>query len=93
MSTQRVYAIEKERFNGVLKNNKIAYFDECYDNALVSLELWQFDPTLIQNTYADPLSLYLTLQRDQESEESRIQDALLELEDQIQGLINDTRAC
>lgn len=93
VSTQTGYAIDKERFHDILKNHDIACFDQPYDHDLIALELWHFNPVLLQKDYADPLSLYLTLKESHDIQDSRIHDALLELAQQIQGYINDTRAC
>jgi len=92
VATQAYYAIDKETFRKIVDNN-ISYSDQPYDKSFVGLEMWTFDPGLIQQKYVDPLSLYLTLKGDMNFEDTRLSNAFYELEELIKGLLRDSRSC
>lgn len=92
VTTQSCYAIEKDHFQSIVKNHHLKTFDERYDHDMIELQLWHFNPLLIQQHYVDPLSLYLSLKDKIDPEDSRVLNAVSTLEEMIQGLLRDTRS-
>ena len=91
MTPQTSYAIEKESFQAMSKRHTLFYAEEAYDSDFSALELWNFNPGLIQKGYIDPLSLYLSLKDDIDTEDTRVADAFTTLEEIIKGCIRDSR--
>lgn len=87
-NAEKIYAIDKEIFNKYInKHNQIQIYDSYYDNNMIKIELWRYPPDLIQNNYVDPLSLYILLKEDKETEDTRLIDALEELYRKIEGIV------
>lgn len=87
-----IYAIEKRYFYGMKKEySEVTLYDNEYDNEIISVELWRYDSHLIQNNITDIISLYLSLKENINNNDSRILDAMDELYQKIEEMINDTR--
>ena len=91
ITTQASYAIDKETFQTLSKQHALYFTEEAYDSDFCALELWNFNPGLIQKGYIDPLSLYLSLKDDIDTEDTRVADAFTTLEEIIKGFIRDSR--
>jgi len=83
-SRQEFYALEKNRFYGLQKNNLLSNAND-YDGEYC-LEIWKYNPETLVGEYpnnapvVDPLSLYLSLK---ESKDERIEMALDQLIDKV----------
>jgi hypothetical protein len=87
-----IYAMEKRYFYDVKKeHSEITLYDNEYDSEIVAIELWRYDPHLIQDNITDMISLYLSLKENVNNNDSRILDAMDELYQKIEEMINDTR--
>ena len=87
-----IYAMEKRYFNGIKKeHSEITLYDNEYDGEIIAVELWRYDPHLIQDNITDMISLYLSLKENVNNNDSRILDAMDELYQKIEEMINDTR--
>lgn len=87
-----IYAIEKRYFSGMKKEySEVTLYDNEYDRGIITIELWRYDPHLIQNNITDMISLYLSLKENINNNDSRILDAIDELYQKIEEMINDTR--
>lgn len=88
MNNENIYAIDKEYFTkNINKNNQIEIYNEKYDNSLTQIELWKYQPNLIQENIIDPISLYLSLKEDFDKEDTRLQNSIDELYNKIKGMI------
>jgi hypothetical protein len=88
INNENIYAIDKEYFTKYInKNNQIEIYNEKYDNSLIQIELWKYQPTLIQENIIDPISLYLSLKEDFDKEDTRLQNSIDELYNKIKGMI------
>jgi len=84
-----IYAIEKEYFNELIKkNNSIIIYDKAYDNDLIQIELWRYNPIIIDENMIDPISLYKSLENNIDAYDTRTNDAMDELKNKIQGMLN-----
>lgn len=91
-SSNSIYALGKEYFNKYInKNNQIKIYEKQYDNDLIEIELWTYSPELIQNNVIDPISLYLSLRENINSEDTRLNDAIEELLSNIEGVVSGSR--
>lgn len=91
-SSNLVYALEKEYFNKYInKNNQIKTYEKQYDNDLIEIELWTYSPELIQSNVVDPISLYLSLKDNINSEDTRLSDAIEKLLSNIERLVSGSR--
>ena len=87
-NNENIYAVEKDYFEKhINKNNQIQTYDNKYDNSLIQIELWRYSPLLIQDDIIDPISLYLLLKDEIDEEDTRINNAMDELYNQIRGMI------
>ena len=87
-SSSSTYAVEKDYFSKYLnKNNQIRTYEKQYDNDLIEIELWTYSPNLIQKNVVDPISLYLLLKNNANSEDTRLNNAIEELYNKIEGMI------
>ena len=87
-----IYAMEKRYFYDVKKEHSdITLYDNEYDGDIIAVELWRYDPHLIQDNISDIISLYLSLKENVNNNDSRILDAMDELYQKIEEMINDTR--
>ena len=87
-----IYAMEKRYFYDIKKeHSKITLYDNEYDTEIIEIELWRYDPRLIQDNITDMISLYLSLKESVNNNDSRIHDAMDELYRKIEEQINDTR--
>ncbi len=87
-----IYAMEKRYYNGIKKeHSEITLYDNEYDDEIIAIELWRYDPNLIQDNIADMISLHLSLKENINNNDSRILDAMDELYQKIEEMINDTR--
>lgn len=81
------YAVEKSRFD-----TSIETYPEAYDNEYVKVELWKYDPSLLDETHSgivDPISLYLTMKDDKtEMDDIRVQNAMESLRERIKEVCN-----
>ena len=88
-NSKPIYAIQKDYFNEIInKNNDITIYDEEYDNNLIQIELWRYKVNITNENIVDHISLYLTLKDNINIEDSRLNDAMYELYNQIKGMIN-----
>ena len=91
-SSSFTYAVEKDFFSKYLnKNNQIRTYEKQYDNDLIEIELWTYSPDLIQKNVVDPISLYLLLKDNTNIEDTRLNDAIEELHNKIEGIIVGSR--
>jgi hypothetical protein len=85
-----VYAIEKNYFDKVIKkDNEITIYDDEYDNDLIQIELWRYEPymnLINNNNIVDKISLYISLKNKIDIEDSRLNEAINELYNQIKGM-------
>ncbi len=87
-----IYAMEKRYFYDIKKeHSKITLYDNEYDGEIIAIELWRYDPHLIQDNISDMISLYLSLKENINNNDSRIIDSMNELYQKIEEMINDTR--
>jgi len=87
-----IYAMEKRYFYDIEKKYKeITLYDNEYDSEIIEIELWRYDPELIQDNITDMISLYLSLKENVNNNDSRVHDAMDELYQKIEEQINDTR--
>lgn len=92
VSIEKTYAIDKRYFEEqISRDEKIPLYEEQYDSDLVKIELWNYPPKSIQKNIIDPISLYILLKDEVNSEETRLVEALQELKAKIEGMIIDTR--
>ena len=72
-----VYAVEKDLYYKLKKNGRIEEM-LSKDGALAQLEIWSYDPAILENKnrFVDPLSLYLSLRN---YNDERIQGELEEM--------------
>lgn len=92
VSMEETYAIDKRYFEEQISRDKnIAMYESQYDSDLVKIELWHYPPESIQKDIVDPISLYMLLKDELNSEETRLVEALQELKAKIEGMIIDTR--
>jgi len=92
VSMERTYAIDKRYFEEqISKDEDIVVYENQYDNDLIKIELWHYPPESIQKNIIDPISLYMLLKDELNSEETRLVEALQELKAKIEGMIIDTR--
>ncbi|MCT7614906.1 helix-turn-helix domain-containing protein [Aliarcobacter butzleri] len=88
INNENIYAIDKEYFaKHINKNNQIEIYNEKYDNSLIQIELWKYQPNLIQENIIDPISLYLSLKEDFDKEDTRLENSIDELYNKIKGMI------
>ena len=88
MNNENIYAIDKEYFTKYInKDNQIDIYNEKYDNSLIQIELWKYQPNIIQENIIDPISLYLSLKEDFDKEDTRLQNSINELYSKIKGMI------
>ena len=86
---QLIYAIEKSYFNKIIKkNNRITIYDKEYDNNLIQVELWRYNPQILDKDLTDPISLYLSLKDKVDIYDTRANDAMTELYKRIEGVLN-----
>lgn len=91
-SGNSTYAIEKDYFSKYInKNNNIKTYEKQYDNDLIEIELWSYSPDLVQRNMVDPISLYLSLKDNANSEDTRLNDAIEELHKKIEGMTFGSR--
>ena len=69
------------------KNNQIEIYTNKYDNDLIQIELWRYTPNLIYKNVIDPISLYLSLVNHLDNEDTRLNNSIDELYNQIQRII------
>lgn len=83
-STANEFALEKKKLP-----SSIETYDRGYDDDYVKIELWKYDPGIVQpekNGAVDIFSLYLCLKADEEAQNDiRVQDAM----EQLYGLIEE----
>lgn len=75
--SEMTYAVSKKRFAESAKEDWVRF--ETFDKKIPDtseLQIWKYDPTLLNNQLADPISLYLTLQ---DEEDPRVEQAMKEL--------------
>lgn len=88
INNENIYAIDKEYFTKYInKDNQIDIYNEKYDNSLIQIELWKYQPNIIQENIIDPISLYLSLKEDFDKEDTRLQNSINELYSKIKGMI------
>lgn len=88
INNENIYAIDKEYFTKhINKNNQIEIYNKKYDNSLIQIELWKYQPTIIQENIIDPISLYLSLKEDFDKEDTRLQNSIDKLYNKIKGMI------
>ena len=88
-SNKPIYAIEKDYFNKIIKkDNQITIYDKEYDNNLIQIELWRYNPQLTNEDLTDPISLYLSLKDKIDIYDFRANDAMAELYNKIKGMLN-----
>ena len=86
--SNNVESIDKEYFTKhINKNNQIEIYNKKYDNSLIQIELWKYQPNIIQENIIDPISLYLSLKEDFDREDTRLQNSIDELYNKIKGMI------
>ena len=87
-----IFAIEKRYFHTILKENSdITLYENDYDTNIITVELWRYDPLLIQENIADTISLYLSIKDKINRDDSRILQAIEALYQKIKEVIHDTR--
>ena len=87
-----IYAMKKRYFYDIKKeHSEITLYDNEYDGDIIAVELWRYDPHIIENNIADMISLYLSLKESINNNDSRTLDAMDELYQKIEEMINDTR--
>lgn len=81
-SMNHEYAIEKSRFDTTIET-----FSEAYDDDYVKVELWKYDPRIVNagnGQMVDPISLYLSIKDDRAAtEDIRVQNAIESLHERI----------
>ena len=82
-------AIEKNLFNRLVKEKKITTYDFAYEQEFVKVELWRYDPICLEGV-VEPFSLYMLLK--DKCEDERSLSALNELYNELERIIDDTRA-
>ncbi len=88
INNEDIYAVDKEYFTKYInKDNQIEIYNKRYDNNLIQIELWRYQPNLIQEDIIDPISLYLSIKENFDQEDTRLKDAVDELYNKIQGMI------
>lgn len=91
-SANFTYAVGKDYFNKYMnKNNNLKTYEKQYDNDLIEIELWSYSPDLVQRHIVDPISLYLSLKDNVNSEDTRLNNAIEELHKKIEGMPFGTR--
>ncbi|WP_294965957.1 hypothetical protein [Sulfurimonas sp.] len=84
-----IFAVEKDYFNRLIKkDNPITIYDKEYDNNLIQIELWKYKPEIVDDGVADPISLYMSLKDQIDIYDSRVNNAMNELYNKIEGMIN-----
>lgn len=84
-----IYAIEKSYFDKLVKkDNPISIYDKEYDSDLIQIELWRYKPEISDDSIVDPISLYMSLKDKIDVYDSRANDAMSELYNRIQGMLN-----
>lgn len=79
--TQKTYAIDSKVWNAQTKHSKIKQLP-AIETAGYELEIWNYDPSLFaMQEVADPFSLYLSLQHDNDE---RVQSALEEMMERVE---------
>jgi len=92
VTNEKSFAIEKDYFNKFInKENTLHIYEKLYGNDLVKIELLRYPPQILQKELLDPITLYLTLEREVHKEDSREIEALAQLKNKIERLIDDTR--
>ncbi len=88
INNESIYAIDKDYFTKYInKNNQIEIYTNKYDNDLIQIELWRYTPNLIYKNVIDPISLYLSLVNHLDNEDTRLNNSIDELYNQIQRII------
>jgi len=88
-NSQPIYAIEKSYFKQVTnKNDKFIIYDKKYDDNLIQIELWRYNPSITNENIVDPISLYLSLEDKIDVDDSRANDAIIEVYNKIKGMLN-----
>ncbi|MFA9373678.1 MAG: hypothetical protein ACERKK_05910 [Poseidonibacter sp.] len=88
INNEDIYAVDKEYFTKYInRDNQIEIYNKRYDNDLIQIELWRYQPNLIQEDIIDPISLYLSINENFDKEDTRLKDAIDELYNKIQGII------
>jgi hypothetical protein len=76
------YAMKKSRFD-----TGIETYSEAYDDDYVKVELWKYDPSVLDETHrgiVDPISLYLSMKDDRAAmDDIRVENAIESLHERI----------
>ncbi len=88
-NSKLIYAINKSYFDNIIqKDNEITIYDDEYDNNLIQVELWRYNPdiNIMNSDIVDKISLYISLKDKVGVEDSRVNDAMNDLYNQIKGI-------
>jgi len=84
----KVLAMDKKLFDTYKKENTFPTYDAAYEQDFIKVELWRYAP-IVYDDVVDPFSLYISLK--ESAEDERTQEALLELYNKLNRMIDDTR--
>lgn len=88
ITQSKVLAIDKKLFDTYQKENVFPTYDSAYEQDFIKVELWRYAP-IVYDDIVDPFSLYISLQ--ESAEDERTHDAMNELYNKLNRILDDTR--
>jgi hypothetical protein len=84
---KQIYAIDKTYFNQIQNQHNITLYDMAYDNDIIQIELYKYIPYTTNTNIIDPFTLYISIKDTINYEDTRLQDAINELNKKLEQIV------